>query len=76
VWASARNIVAKTGRTFEDAVQTLARFNAGGRLVQPHEVAAAAVALLAADARNGETIVIDGRAEAPAAATAQEGAAP
>ena len=72
VWASARNIVAKTGKSFEDAVQTLARFNAGGRLVQPVEVAAAAVALLADDARNGDTIVIDGRAEAPM--PAQEGA--
>ena len=66
VWASARNIVAKTGKSFEDAVQTLARFNAGGRLVEPAEVAAAAVALLSDDARNGESIVIDGR-DGPAA---------
>ena len=73
VWASARNIVAKTGKSFEDAVQTLARFNAGGRLVQPEEVAAAAVALLADDARNGDAIVIDGRTEAPAAVPVQEG---
>jgi NAD(P)-dependent dehydrogenase (short-subunit alcohol dehydrogenase family) len=73
VWASARNIVAKTGRSFEDAVQTLARFNAGGRLVEPAEVAAVAVALLADDARNGEAIVIDGRAEASAAMPARGG---
>ena len=59
VWASARNIVANTGKTFEEAVAALARFNKSGRLVEPAEVAAAAVALLH-DARNGEAIVIDG----------------
>ncbi|HYE94402.1 MAG TPA: SDR family oxidoreductase, partial [Terriglobales bacterium] len=35
VWTSARNIVAKTGKTFEQAVAALARFNPGGRLVEP-----------------------------------------
>jgi len=59
VWTSARNIVAKTGKTFDEAVAALARFNPSGRLVEPAEVAAAAVALLH-DERNGEAIVIDG----------------
>jgi NAD(P)-dependent dehydrogenase (short-subunit alcohol dehydrogenase family) len=58
VWASARNIVAKTGKTFDEAVAALARFNAGGRLIEPAQVAAAAVELLHDD-RNGEAIVIE-----------------
>jgi NAD(P)-dependent dehydrogenase (short-subunit alcohol dehydrogenase family) len=64
VWASARNIVAKTGKTYDEAVAALARMNAGGRLIQPDEVAAAAVKLLH-DERTGETIVIDGTGERP-----------
>jgi NAD(P)-dependent dehydrogenase (short-subunit alcohol dehydrogenase family) len=60
-WASARNIVARTGRSFEEAVQALARMNPGGRLVEPAEVAAVAVRLLADDATNGAAIVLDGR---------------
>jgi NAD(P)-dependent dehydrogenase (short-subunit alcohol dehydrogenase family) len=59
VWSSARTIVAKTGKTYEEAVEALARMNAGGRLVQPDEVAAAVMKLLHDD-RNGEAIVIDG----------------
>jgi NAD(P)-dependent dehydrogenase (short-subunit alcohol dehydrogenase family) len=58
VWSSARTIVAKTGKTFDDAVAALARFNAGGRLIEPALVAAAAVELLHGD-RNGEAIVIE-----------------
>jgi NAD(P)-dependent dehydrogenase (short-subunit alcohol dehydrogenase family) len=58
-WASARNIVTKTGKSYDDAVTVLARMNAGGRLVQPAEIAAVAVQLLHDD-RNGEAIVIDG----------------
>jgi NAD(P)-dependent dehydrogenase (short-subunit alcohol dehydrogenase family) len=54
---SARNIVARTGKSYDDAVATLARMNARGRLVEPVEIAAAAVALLHDD-RNGEAIVI------------------
>jgi NAD(P)-dependent dehydrogenase (short-subunit alcohol dehydrogenase family) len=58
VWSSARAIVAKTGKTFDEAVGALARFNARGRLVEPGEVAAAAVRLLH-DERNGDALVID-----------------
>jgi NAD(P)-dependent dehydrogenase (short-subunit alcohol dehydrogenase family) len=61
VWNGARNIVAKTGRSFEDAVESLARMNPGGRLIEPDEVAEAAVRLLG-DTTNGETVVLDGSA--------------
>jgi 3-hydroxybutyrate dehydrogenase len=60
VWDSARNIAARTGRSFDDAVAALARLNPCGRLVEPAEVAAAAAKLLHDDATNGETIVLDG----------------
>jgi NAD(P)-dependent dehydrogenase (short-subunit alcohol dehydrogenase family) len=59
VWRSARAIVAKTGKSYDDAVAALAAMNAGGRLVEPDEVAAAAVKLLGDD-RTGDAIVIDG----------------
>ena len=62
-WASARRIVTKTGKTFEEAVGALARMNAGGRLINPDEVAAVALKLLHED-RNGEAIVIDGASPA------------
>src|SRR5205814_6793160 len=45
-WQSARNIVVKTGRSFEEAVQSLARLNGGKRLIEPDEVADVAVKLL------------------------------
>ena len=61
VWNGARNIVAKTGRSFDDAVASLARMNPGGRLIEPDEVADAAVRLLG-DTTNGETVVLDGSA--------------
>jgi len=64
VWNGARNIVAKTGRSFEDAVASLARLNAGGRLLEPDEVAEAAVRLLGDDITNGEAVVLDGSAPA------------
>jgi NAD(P)-dependent dehydrogenase (short-subunit alcohol dehydrogenase family) len=57
---SARNIAARTGKSFDDAVAAMAAINPGGRLVEPAEVAAAAVTLLADDATNGATIVLDG----------------
>ncbi len=57
---SARNIVTKTGTTYDQAVEALARMNRGGRLVEPAEVAVVAVELLH-DERNGEAIVIDGK---------------
>jgi NAD(P)-dependent dehydrogenase (short-subunit alcohol dehydrogenase family) len=59
-WNGARNIAARTGKSFEDAVAAMARINPGGRLIEPAEVAAVAVKLLVDDATNGETIVLDG----------------
>ena len=69
VWRGARNIVAKTGKSFEDAVQALADMNPGRRLIEPEEVAAAAARLVADDTTNGETVVLDGTAPAPKGAT-------
>jgi 3-hydroxybutyrate dehydrogenase len=57
-WSAARNIVAKTGQSYDDAVTALARMNASGRLIEPREIAAIAVSLLHDD-RNGEAIVIE-----------------
>jgi len=62
VWNSARNIVAKTGKSFDDAVKAMAEMNPGRRLIDPDEVADAAARLLADDMTNGDTIVIDGSA--------------
>jgi NAD(P)-dependent dehydrogenase (short-subunit alcohol dehydrogenase family) len=62
VWNSARNIVAKTGKSFDDAVNAMAEMNPGRRLIDPDEVADAAARLLANDMTNGDTIVIDGSA--------------
>jgi NAD(P)-dependent dehydrogenase (short-subunit alcohol dehydrogenase family) len=59
-WSGARNIAARTGKTFDDAVAAMARLNPGGRLVEPAEVASVAVKLLDDDTTNGETIVLDG----------------
>src|SRR5207253_5211895 len=61
VWTAARNIAAKTGKSFDEAVLAMARINPGGRLIDPTEVAAAVLTLLDAAATNGETIVLDGR---------------
>jgi len=61
VWNGARHIVAKTGRSFDEAVAAMARMNAGGRLIEPAEVAAAAMSVVRDGDRNGETIVLDGR---------------
>jgi meso-butanediol dehydrogenase/(S,S)-butanediol dehydrogenase/diacetyl reductase len=61
-WTSARNIAAKTGRSFEDAVHALARLNPGKRLIEPDEVADVAVKLLDNATTNGEAIVLDGSA--------------
>ena len=57
-WGAARNIAAKTGKSYDDAVGVLAKMNASGRLVEPRDVAARAVALLY-DERNGDAIVIE-----------------
>jgi len=59
-WKAARNVAAKTGKSFEEVVQAMARINPGGRLIEPAEVAAAAVKLLSDDGTNGDTIVLDG----------------
>jgi NAD(P)-dependent dehydrogenase (short-subunit alcohol dehydrogenase family) len=62
VWNGARNIAARTGKSFEEAVAAMARLNPGGRLIEPAEVAAVAAKLLRDDATNGEAIVLDGTA--------------
>jgi NAD(P)-dependent dehydrogenase (short-subunit alcohol dehydrogenase family) len=62
VWNGARNIAARTGRAFEDAVAAMARLNPGGRLIEPAEVADAVLRLIRDDTRNGETVVLDGAA--------------
>src|SRR5574341_1483908 len=59
VWTSARNIEQKTGKSFDEAVDAMAKMNPGGRLLEPAEVAAAVVKLLDDDTTNGETIVLD-----------------
>jgi NAD(P)-dependent dehydrogenase (short-subunit alcohol dehydrogenase family) len=59
---SINNIMARTGRTEEQALEALTRTNPQGRLVDPDEVAALAVFLAsdAAGAINGQAINIDG----------------
>jgi NAD(P)-dependent dehydrogenase (short-subunit alcohol dehydrogenase family) len=59
---SVANIVAATGRDADASRGALERSAPLGRLVDPHEVAAALVWLASADAApiNGQTIVIDG----------------
>jgi NAD(P)-dependent dehydrogenase (short-subunit alcohol dehydrogenase family) len=59
-WESARRIERRTGRSYDAAVATLAALNPSGRLVQPEEVAAAALALVTAPdgARTGETVIL------------------
>jgi NAD(P)-dependent dehydrogenase (short-subunit alcohol dehydrogenase family) len=59
VWNAARNIEKKTGKSFDQAVEAMARINPGGRLLQPAEVAAVVVKLFYDDVTNGETIVLD-----------------
>jgi 3-hydroxybutyrate dehydrogenase len=62
VWSGARNIAAKTGKSFEEAVGAMAALNPGRRLIEPDEVADAALQLLDDEATNGQTIVLDGTA--------------
>ena len=69
VWRGARNIVDKTGKSFEEAVQALAAMNPGRRLLEPEEVAEAAARLLDDVATSGECIVLDGSQPAPKGAT-------
>ena len=72
VWSAARHIEAKTGRSFDEAVASMARINPGGRLIEPAEVAAVALALVRDEARNAEAIVLDGGAPAQEASMARE----
>ena len=64
VWNGARGIAARTGRAFSEAVESLARLNPGGRLIEPQEIADAVRRLIDDDTRNGETVVLDGTAPA------------
>jgi NAD(P)-dependent dehydrogenase (short-subunit alcohol dehydrogenase family) len=59
VWNGARNIAARTGRSFDEAVEAMARMNPGGRLIEPKEVATVVVQLIHGD-MNGQAIVLDG----------------
>lgn len=56
------NIMAKTGRSHEAALQSLTRMNPQGRLIQPAEVTAAALWLCGpgSDSINGQAIAIAG----------------
>ncbi|HSF04468.1 MAG TPA: SDR family oxidoreductase [Methylomirabilota bacterium] len=65
VWQGARTIASRTGRSFEEAVQVMARMNPGGRLIEPAEVAAVAVKLVRDGATNGAAIALDGTEETP-----------
>lgn len=59
---SARNIAAKTGMSFEDAVATLGKMSPQNRLIDPEEVALVAVMLASEGARGitGQCIQVDG----------------
>jgi NAD(P)-dependent dehydrogenase (short-subunit alcohol dehydrogenase family) len=63
-WESARRIQARTGRSNEEAVRSLAAFSPQRRLVEPEEVAALAVLLASDDARGvtGQAWNVDGGA--------------
>ena len=60
VWNGARRIAEKTGKSFDEAVAAMARFNTSGKLVPPEAVAAAVFDLCGDDAsrRTGETITL------------------
>jgi NAD(P)-dependent dehydrogenase (short-subunit alcohol dehydrogenase family) len=62
VWNGARNVAARTGRSFDAAVAAMARLNPGGRLIEPGEVAAEVLRLVRDDTINGEAVVLDGTA--------------
>ncbi len=65
VWNGARNIAARTGTSYDEAVAAMAHMNPGGRLIAPLEVALAALRLLEDSATNGDTIVLDGSGPVP-----------
>ena len=54
------NIVAKTGRTAEQARAELAKANPQGRLIQPEEVADTVAWLVRSGGVNGQAIAVDG----------------
>jgi NAD(P)-dependent dehydrogenase (short-subunit alcohol dehydrogenase family) len=62
VTAAVANIQAKTGRSEEEALAELTRFNPQGRLVQPDEVAAAVAWLVSpgAESITGQHIIVAG----------------
>ncbi len=60
VSAAVDNIVAKTGRTVEQARAELAKANPQGRLVQPEDVADTVAWLVRNGAVNGQAIAVDG----------------
>jgi NAD(P)-dependent dehydrogenase (short-subunit alcohol dehydrogenase family) len=70
-WTSARNIVEKTGKTYEEAVAALAHMNPGRRLIEPEEIGVIILRLLEDDATNGDAIVMDGSQPIPAPARSQ-----
>lgn len=63
-WESARRIAEKTGRSYDEAVRSLASFSPQKRLIEPEEVARVAVMLAGDGARgiSGQAIVVDGGA--------------
>ena len=65
VWNGAKNIAARTGKSYDDAVAAMARMNPGGRLIAPSEVAAVAVRLIDDSATNGDAIVLDATGPVP-----------
>ena len=66
-WESARRVQEKTGRTYDDAVRSLAAFSPQKRLIEPEEVAALAVLLASDDARGvtAQAWGVDGGAAQP-----------
>ena len=60
VWNGARNVVARTGRSFDDAVAAMAALNPGGRLIEADEVADAVLRVVRDAMLNGEAVVLDG----------------
>src|SRR5207247_10955510 len=62
VWRGARNIVAKTGKSFEDAMQALPEMHPRRRLIEPEGVADAAARLLADAARHRQAAGPEGAA--------------
>ncbi|MBA4219085.1 MAG: 3-hydroxyacyl-CoA dehydrogenase, partial [Methylibium sp.] len=60
VASAVTTIVAKTGRTPQQALAELAKANPQGRLIQPAEVAATVAWLVHSPGVNGQAIAVDG----------------